>query len=175
MSAWLEKMNISKKFKVCSKNPVAALPLLLVSISLPVSYCQSPGLRKHLTIEAPTQIVVRRGIDVAQKLQIAVEPGFHVNSDKPKDEFLIPLKLTWSGSALEAGAVTYPKSEQVRVGSDNLDVFTGTFTIETRFKSSPAASPGPALMTAKLTYQACNNIMCFRPSSAEVRLPVIIE
>ena len=140
-----------------------------------LSYSQSLGLRKHLTVETPGQVVVKRGTDATQKLQITVETGYHVNSDKPKDEFLIPLKLTWSGSALEAGAVTYPKSEQVHVGSDTLDVFTGSFTIDTQFKTSAAATPGPALMTAKLTYQACNNIMCFRPSSAEVRLPVVIE
>ena len=30
-------------------------------------------------------------------------------------------------------------------------------------------------MTGKLRYQACNNEMCFRPSSVEVKLPVVVE
>lgn len=123
----------------------------------------------------PSQVTVKPGAAVTQQLHVLVESGFHVNSDRPKSEFLIPLKLTWSGGALESGTITYPKSEQVQVGSDNLDVFTGAFVIKTRFTASQNASPGPALMTAKLTYQACNNIMCFRPSSSEVRLPVVIE
>lgn len=106
---------------------------------------------------------------------MSVEPGFHVNSDKPKDEFLIPLKLTWTGTALQPGAVTYPKSEDVKVGNDQVSVFTGKFTVETKFTAAASAAPGPALMTGKLHYQACNNQMCFRPAITEVRLPVVIE
>ena len=34
----------------------------------------------------------------------------HVNSNKPSEEYLIPLKLTWASTgALEAGEVVYPK------------------------------------------------------------------
>lgn len=93
----------------------------------------------------------------------------------PRDEFLIPLKLTWTGGALQAGTITYPKSEDVQVGNDRASVFTGTFEIETRFKAAPDASLGLALATGKLSYQACNNQMCFRPTSVEIRLPAVVE
>ncbi len=103
-------------------------------------------------------------------------PGFHVNSDKPRDEFLIPLKLTWTGGPLEAKSVSYPKPEEIRVGKDMLVVFTGKFTIRTEFKAPEHYSSGAsATVTGKLRYQACNNEMCFRPASIEVRVPVVIE
>lgn len=101
--------------------------------------------------------------------------GFHVNSDKPKDEFLIPLKLTWAAGPLEAKSITYPKPEEVKVGADLLNVFTGTFNIQTEFKTSGAPQPGSATMTGKLRYQACNNEMCFRPATIDVKVPVVIE
>jgi len=72
-------------------------------------------------------------------------------------------------------SVTYPKPEDVKVGNEVLSVFTGKFTIETKFKAPAEALPGQASMTGKLRYQACNNQMCFRPATVDVHLPVRIE
>jgi DsbC/DsbD-like thiol-disulfide interchange protein len=104
-----------------------------------------------------------------------VQPGFHVNSDRLKDEFVIPLKLTWAGGPLEAKSLSYPKPEEIQVGGQSLTVFTGNFTIQTEFQAAEHAQAGTASMTGKLHYQACNNQMCFRPATVEVRVPVVIE
>lgn len=98
-----------------------------------------------------------------------------MNSDKPNDEYLIPLKLTWTAGPLESKSISYPKAEEIKVGDQNLVVFTGRFGIETQFKVPDNAPAGTSTMTGKLRYQACNNEMCFRPASAEVKLPVSIE
>ncbi len=126
-------------------------------------------------VRAPQQIAAKRGAAVGEALDVTVVSGFHVNSDKPKDEFLIPLKLTWTAGPLETAGVTYPKPEEIKVGSQQLTVFTGNFKIETKFQVPANAPPGNAMMVGKLRYQACNSDMCFRPSSVEVRLPVTIE
>ena len=145
----------------------------LCGLLLPLS---SYAQQNKLTVSPAAQITAKRGgSGVTQVLNVNVLPGFHVNSDKPKDEFLIPLKLTWLSGPLEAGTITYPKPEDIKVGHDMLSVFTGSFTIQTHFKVRDSASPGPAIMTGKLRYQACNNQMCFRPSSVDIRLPVQIE
>ena len=112
---------------------------------------------------------------VTQKLNVTVLPGFNVNSDKPKDEFLIPLKLTWADGPLEVKSVTYPKPEEIRVGKSMLLVFTGNFTLQTEFKASDQSAPGQAVQTGKLRYQACNNEMCFRPASIDIHVRVIIQ
>lgn len=149
--------------------PLCILCGLLLSLS---SYAQ----QNKLTVSPPAEITVKRGsTGVTQSLNVNVLPGFHVNSDKPKDEFLIPLKLTWLSGPLEAGAIAYPKPEDIKVGQDMLSVFTGSFAIQTQFKVRDAVATGPAVMTGRLRYQACNNQMCFRPSSIDIRLPVEIE
>ena len=135
------------------------------------SYAQ----QNKLVISPVAQLTVKHGESVTQTLEVSVLPGFHVNSDKPKDEFLIPLRLTWQQGPLESGSVTYPKPEDIKVGNDTLAVFTGSFTIQTQFRARDSAPSGPAIMTGKLRYQACNNEMCFRPSSIDIRLPVSIE
>jgi DsbC/DsbD-like thiol-disulfide interchange protein len=117
----------------------------------------------------------KRGSVVDQALTVEVLPGFHVNNDKPKDEFLIPLKLSWTGGPLEVQSVSYPKPEEIKVGTQMLTVFTGSFQIGTKFQVPANAPGGAAMMVGKLRYQACNDEMCFRPSSVEVRLPVTIQ
>ena len=108
-------------------------------------------------------------------MQVVVLPGFHVNSDKPKDEFIIPLKLTWTPGFLDAKTIEFPKPEELKVGTQDLLVFTGTFPIKTQFQAPASAATGPATLTGKLHYQACSSDMCFRPSTIEVKLPVVIE
>lgn len=112
---------------------------------------------------------------MTETLKLEVPPGLHVNSDKPKDEFIIPLRLTWSDGLLLTKSVTYPKPEEIKVGTQDLTVFTGNFTIQTQFEVPTRATSGSGTLTGKLRYQACNNQMCFRPVTADVHVPVMIE
>jgi DsbC/DsbD-like thiol-disulfide interchange protein len=134
-----------------------------------------PAQQSKLLVSPPTPLTVKRGGTAVANLRVEVLSGFHVNSDKPKDEYLIPLKLTWLAGPLEATSLAYPKPEEAKVGADLLNVFTGTFTIQTDFRTPATAKTGSTIMTGKLRYQACNNQMCFRPATIDVKLPVMIE
>jgi len=58
----------------------------------------------------PQKVVGKRGAAVQVKIPVTVKTGYHVNSNTPSEEYLIPLKLTWTSTgALEGGTVTYPK------------------------------------------------------------------
>jgi hypothetical protein len=131
--------------------------------------------QNKIIVRPPDSVTVKRGGSVTETLQIAVRDGFHVNSDKPKDEFIIPLKLTWEPGLLDTKSIAYPKPEEVKVGTQDLLVFTGTFPIKTEFKAPANAPAGPATLTGKLRYQACSSDMCFRPATIDVKLPVVIE
>lgn len=134
-----------------------------------------PAQQNKLIIAPVNPLSVKRGASVTEPIKVVVLPGFHVNSDKPKDEFLIPLKLTWTDGPLKSETITYPKPEEIQVGGQNLVVFTGSFSIETKFSVPANAPPGATTMTGKLHYQACNNQMCFRPGTLEVHVPVTVE
>lgn len=114
---------------------------------------------------------------MAAKTAIQLRNGYHVNSDKPADEYLIPLKLTWEPGQLQVAEVVYPKAklEHYSFSSKPLSVFTGDFDIVTRFKVPPKAQTGTSVLVGKLRYQACNNQMCLPPKTIEVRLPVDIQ
>jgi hypothetical protein len=130
-----------------------------------------------LTVEPLAKITVKRGGTAEAKLSVKLQPGFHVNSNTPSESYLIPLRLTWAAGPLESTAVTFPKPtmEKYEFSEKPLSVFTGNFAIGTKFKAAPTASPGPAYVSGKLRYQACNDKACFPPKTVDIKLPVSIQ
>ena len=134
-----------------------------------------PAQQNKLSVAPPKQISVKRGQAVDETLQLVVSPGLHINSDKPADEFLIPLSVSWIAGPLKPLVTKYPQPEEIKVGAQQLSVFTGTVIVATKFQAPSETPAGPAFMTGKIRYQACNSQMCFRPSSLEIRLPIVVE
>ena len=56
-----------------------------------------------------------------------------------------------------------------------LSVYTGAFEISSTFKVSPTAAAGPAAVSGKLRYQACNDRMCLPPKTIDLTLPVSVS
>ena len=108
----------------------------------------------------------KRSAAVQVKIPVTVKDGYHVNSNKPSEEYLIPLKLTWTQlGSLEGGTVTYPKPmlEKYEFSETPLSVFTGGFELVANFKVAANAPAGPGAVTGKLRYQACSNRACYPP------------
>lgn len=112
------------------------------------------------------------------RIPLAVQPGYHVNSNKPADEYLIPISLKWTkAGALEPGAVVYPKPsmEKYAFSDKPLSVFTGNFDVIANFKVAPNAPAGPGAAVGRLRYQACNDKACFPPKTIEITVPYQIQ
>jgi len=134
------------------------------------------GQSNLLSVAPPAKLAAKAGTTVTETLNVQLKPGYHCNSDKPSDEYLIPLKLTWSASPMEVNEVVYPKAEleKYSFSKDPLSVYTGDFQIVTKFKVPASAPAGATVISGKIHYQACNDRMCFKPATAEVALPVEI-
>ncbi len=111
------------------------------------------------------------------KVHAQLREGYHVNSNTPSEDYLIPLKLTWNAAPLEVVAVEYPapRMEKYQFSAKPLSVFSGGFDITTKFKVPANAPNGPAILTGKLRYQACTDRMCLPPKTIEVPLTVDIQ
>lgn len=130
-----------------------------------------------LTIEPPQAVPARRGSAAQARIKVSLQAGFHVNSNTPSDEYLIPLKLTWTPGPLESPVVSYPKPqmEKYEFSDKPLSVFSGSFDLNTTFQVPAKAAVGPSIMAGKLRYQACNNKACFPPKTLDVKLPVQVQ
>lgn len=143
-------------------------------LALPMSTLLAQ-INKPINITPPEPLLVKAGANVEETLNLSVREGFHVNSDKPKDEYIIPIKLTWTGAPLETRQVIYPKPAEIKVGDQQLTVFSGSFPIKTQFHVAEGAAKGTVTVSGKLRYQACNNEMCLRPVTVDIPLTVTIE
>jgi DsbC/DsbD-like thiol-disulfide interchange protein len=140
-----------------------------------VAFAQAPGV---LTVAEPQKLVVKRGENAVSTLILTVKEGYHVNSNTPAEAYLIPLKITWDPAGpLEAVEVAYPKPKQEKYefSEKPLSVFDGEIGLKTTFKRSATAAPGPASLSGKIRYQACNDKMCLPPKTLEVRLPLLLQ
>lgn len=148
--------------------------LLLLALA-PAAAAQTPQL---LTIQEPEKTVVPRQGEVRITLKAAVRPGYHTNSDRPTEDYLIPLRLTWEPQApLQVIEILYPKPklEKFEFSEKPISVLDGEFEIVTRLRRAPNAMPGPAFLSGKLRYQACNDRMCFPPKTVDIKVPLLIQ
>lgn len=132
----------------------------------------------YLAVNDPPTVVAKRGAAVEVKIPATVMTGYHVNSNTPSEEYLIPLKLTWTATgALENGTVTYPKPslEKYDFTEKPLSVYTGNFDLVAHFKVAPNATAGPGSAVGKLRYQACSSRACYPPKTIEVRVPYQVQ
>ena len=154
----------------------ALLPLSLLIAT--AALAQNSG---YLTIGEPAKVVGKRNAAVQAKIPVQVKEGYHVNSNKPTSEYLIPLKLTWTSTgALEGGEIVYPKPLLEKFEfSDKpdvpLSVFMGKFDLTAKFKVGANAPAGPGVASGKLRYQACSNKACYPPKTVDVEVSYQVQ
>jgi len=153
----------------------AAFWISALALAVLPAQAQPPQI---LTLQEPQRVVVPRQGDVLAPLKLSMRPGYHANSDKPSEDYLIPLRLTWDAKApVEAAEIVYPKAkmEKFEFTEKPISVLDGDFEIVTRLRRAPNAMPGPAFLAGKLRYQACNDKMCFPPKTLDVKVPLLIQ
>ncbi len=130
-----------------------------------------------LTVGQIDQSSAKRGSTFTQKIPLHLKAGFHVNSNTPADDYLIPLRLTWAMGKVTSEGVVFPKPqlENYAFSAKPVSVFSGTFTVEAKFRVAVDAPVGAATVLGKLRYQACNNKECLPPKTIDVQVPLDIQ
>jgi len=65
--------------------------------------------------------------------------------------------------------LVFPPAQEFKLETgDVLMVFEREFVIGVQVRISPEQKPGPVTINGKLRYQPCNNLLCFRPTTAPV-------
>jgi hypothetical protein len=130
-----------------------------------------------LTVAPVPTVKAKKGSVATVTVRAVLPPGFHANSNKPTDDYLIPLTLKWTGGPLQADGIVYPKAdlEKYSFSDKPLSVVTGEFTITTKFKVPADAPQGPAAENGTIRYQACNDRMCFAAKNVPVTISLNIE
>lgn len=128
-----------------------------------------------LTLNPPEKIAGKRGETVNANFELVLKNGFHVNSNKPNEEYLIPLRLSWSDGPVQPVETNFPqpKQEKYAFSPKPVSVFSGTFKVQQKFKIASTATNG--FVTGKLRYQACNDHECLPPKNIEIKVPLEVR
>jgi cytochrome c biogenesis protein CcdA len=113
---------------------------------------------------------VRAGSAFRAALHVRLPPGYHTNSNKPRDPLLIPLVLSIAPPpGLKVSEVVYPAPSDFKQegAPEPLSVFEANFTIGAAFEADRSLAPGDLVVPATLSYQACDEKMCYAPSKVE--------
>ncbi len=107
-----------------------------------------------------------RTIDV----RIEVAPGWHINSDKPLQDYLIPTRLTQKNEVALA-SVSYPPAVTRQLGfqRSELSLFDGSVLMSGVL---PEASADVSSANIELQLQACSDEICLAPETILFKVPL---
>lgn len=154
------------------------LSALLLALAVPLSaqitsgLGAAPDIPKEDLVTLSGAVEQRSGNDVRGTLTATILAGWHINSNKPLDEFVIPTSLKLESAELTG--VEFPPHELKAfafTSGSKLAVFEGTIKIPFTAKLQAGAKE----IHATLHYQACNDKLCLPPRQASAVIPSASE
>ena len=153
--------------------------LIAIILFLTVSNVSAQfGLQQdHVKIESYLSFdKVYPGSEVKLAVKVNIEDGWHINSNKPYEGYLIPTELTIGTTYFELKKVTYPEAHDFKFSFSEkpLSVYEGQIYIGALLETSKDIKPGKYPLKINLNYQACNDRSCLAPTSVEDTLITIV-
>jgi hypothetical protein len=149
------------------------LPLALLAMT---SLARAEGKSPSVTMAPVPLVAAVRTEQTIVNLNFRVSKGFHINSNTPKSEFLIPTALKMDlPTDIALGKISYPAGADLSFPfspDEKLNVYTGDFTIAVTVHPLHSVVPGKYVMHGVLRYQACDNAQCFPPKTVPVNFDV---
>ncbi len=135
-----------------------------------------PGKKApSVSMAAAPITAVTRGKEETLTLHFHVGEGFHINSNTPTEEYLIPTELKLDvPTDIVVGRIGYPAAQSMSFAfapDEKLSVYSGSFDVAVNVRPLSSVLPGKYEFRGRLRYQACDNASCYPPKS----LPVSFE
>jgi thioredoxin:protein disulfide reductase len=123
-----------------------------------------------------SSVKVKKGGAAAGTITLTIDGGYHINSNRPSEKYLIPTTLKLLPLAgFTVGGVVYPKAklQKFTFSEKPLSVYEGQVVL--KFNVRAGAAAGSQTLKGKLTIQACNDQQCLRPQTVDVNIPVEVN
>ncbi|MCK9281853.1 MAG: thioredoxin family protein [Melioribacteraceae bacterium] len=106
-----------------------------------------------------------------------IKDGFHINSNKPKEDFLIPMVVSSGNKLFPIAKVSYPtpKEELLKVSPVPVSIYSGEISVALNFVVGKNVSPGDYVIPIEFNFQACDDETCFPPDVIKTNLNLKIE
>jgi hypothetical protein len=159
---------------VATKPPPATAP-----VATPAPRPSStPGLgsqtEKVVVSTSPKEVNIKPGSPATFEITLDIAKGWHINTNAPGEEYVIPLKIELSGVQGVKITPQFPAGDALKVGGSEtpVNVYGGKVTIPVTIEQMGTFSGRPQI---HLTYQACNDRVCLEPKRVLVGLRIIAQ
>jgi DsbC/DsbD-like thiol-disulfide interchange protein len=143
------------------------LAVMLVSGLCTAQENAAPQGRTFVSYVSASNVVVAPGHAAPVHFTFHVEDPYHINSNQPMQEELIPTQLHFSlPGEVAVGKVQYPAGKLMSFPFDpstKLSVYSGDVVISAVFIAPLKAATGTYTIHGELKYQACDNNSCYPP------------
>ncbi len=159
--------------RALSRAAAAVALLLVVAASAAAQGFGAPSVVSVRLAADAEKIVAGQPFRLA--LVATVEPGWHVNSNKPLEDWLIPTEAAFApAEGLAFGPPAYPphKEQKLPFSEKPLALYDGETVILVEGKADASAAPGPRTLRATLDFQPCNDAQCLAPAQLEATLEI---
>ncbi|MBZ5558320.1 MAG: protein-disulfide reductase DsbD N-terminal domain-containing protein [Acidobacteriia bacterium] len=133
---------------------------------------------RHATVTAsPADVAGKAGAKVSLFVDIVPKPGIHVYAPGAKDYIAVALKLD-ARPDVKAGRATFPKSEDMFFEplNEHVPVFQKPFRITQDVTLGKSVAVGSTVTVAgTLSFQACDDKVCYAPESVPVSWSVMVK
>ncbi len=120
---------------------------------------------------------VQPGGQLKLAVKANIEDGWHINSNKPKEDFLIPTTMELdSSSGLKITGLTFPQAKEIKFDFSDvpLVVYEKEALIGGIISVPKSVALGKKEIRLKFTYQACNNATCLPPTTIDTTFAIEI-
>ncbi|MEW6193842.1 MAG: thioredoxin family protein [Bacteroidota bacterium] len=149
------------------------LPFILLPVFINLSLAQPQTNLVSVNVEK-NNLKISNGSELKVNLIIKIVNGWHINSNKPNDEFLIPTTISVKGNGVRLAKIKYPDPHEITLAfSDQpVSVYEGEVKAELTLFIDKAAPTGKQSVEIILGYQACNDQTCMPPTDVSTVLDV---
>jgi DsbC/DsbD-like thiol-disulfide interchange protein len=151
------------------------LTILVLSSVLANSTPQSApniGVNGYLSADK-----AQRGRVIQAAVVMDIPGGYHVNSNRPLEKFLVATQLSIDApKGIRVGPIAYPRArlQNFEFSKDKLSVYEGRAILRFNVTVPTSFNSGSLELKAKLRYQSCSNSLCFPPQTREVKLNISV-
>ncbi len=156
--------------------PYTLVALALLLVAAPLVGQLRVEQKAKLEIAAD-RTAYEAGATVSLSARVTIEDHWHVNSNTPTYDYLIPTVLSLQlPQGVGEPQLEYPQHKMLKFEftEEPIAVYDGTFHIFAEFKLPADATPGAIEGQASLRYQACDDKQCLPPVNATTPLTLTV-
>ncbi len=152
---------------------------MIAAFVLSLMFAPPQILKRDLVqVDSPDSVDAKPGQTFEVPIKFFVKDGYHINSNKPTEEYMIPTRIEWQPSSLKHVSDAFPPATlsvfKFSQGK-KLSVFEGGRTLKAKFTVPASGVSGKVTVEGTFRYQACDQQACYPPNKVEIKVPVNVK